>query len=41
MLKNSQFAHNKFTVKDSDGQPDLDKFLGQSGQKKDGFFYPK
>jgi hypothetical protein len=41
MLKNSQFAHNKFTVKDSYGQPDLEKFLGQSGKKKHGFFFPK
>jgi hypothetical protein len=24
--QNSQFASNKFTVKDADGQPDLDEF---------------
>jgi hypothetical protein len=41
MLKNSQFAPNKFTVKVAEGQPDLDEFLGRYGKKKHGVFYPK
>jgi hypothetical protein len=41
MLKKSQFAQNKFTVKVADGQPDLDEFLGRSGKKKHEVFYPK
>ena len=40
MLKNSQFPIDKFTVKDADGQPDLEEFLGRSGQKTHEIFYP-